>query len=819
MAIAAREGEPKGRTEPPSLRFEIVAPGQPTRTIELRQDIVRIGKLSSSHLQVQDAAVSRVHAVIEATGQGEIFIIDLGSSNGTFVNGQKIAKERLKTGDTITLGQTNILFAIDDGESRARAPEAAETTTGVTTNPLGTTSPSPPSGAVDKDATAAGLPGHRAEPAAKVLDAAPLAREPEPAKEVEAAPEKVEPAVAAPKPQAAPDLFTAASAKAEPAKPAPKVEEPKPEPRPSAAAASKPAADAPISSVASANAASPAPAPEPAKAAPGPAPEVGKAALAAPTKTGAPAREAKSEVPPAAKPRAVPPAQPQGAERRFIAITAAEPLSKEPTDKANVVEVRLAFGRDIIEARTFESGKGKTRTRNIKRRAYRKTAAVTVGASQQNDFVIEDIAGVTEASFTLLRATPDGFVLCFNRQMLGRVRLADEDVDVTELIGRHETEDKGGGDFEWPFRRGSLVSLKAGGTTLYLRSVPKAPKPPIRYLEVRDPKLLLAFLGVLFFTTALMWRALTWPETPAVLLEDKLKLDDKMVSFLINPEERMRRAKIYGAKSKEKEAGAQKDKEGKSGDSEKPKADKPKKLAVQGKEKELTPAEQREKDLKKVRALGVLKELSQDSTLKEVLAGGGMPGAPSGIGPGSGGDPSTDWGGFGPGGGEGAGLAAFGGGGQGAGGGGDSRYVGVGRLRTKGGYGGRGGRDFGSGEARIGEREPVKPIVKVEEPDVSGGLTREIIRRVIRNHLHEVRYCYSRELQKNPSLYGRVLVQFTILPSGKVAQASILRSTMNNENVPGCILTRVRGWTFPKPYKGASVIVKYPFRFKAAGKD
>src|SRR5256885_4096372 len=107
MAIAAREGE-KGRAEAPGLRFDIQAPGVPTRTIELKQDIVRIGKLSSSHLQIQDPAVSRVHAVIEVAATGDIYLIDLGSSNGTYVNGSKVSKERLKTGDEIMLGQTKV---------------------------------------------------------------------------------------------------------------------------------------------------------------------------------------------------------------------------------------------------------------------------------------------------------------------------------------------------------------------------------------------------------------------------------------------------------------------------------------------------------------------------------------------------------------------------------------------------------------------------------------------------------------------------------------------------------------------------------------
>ena len=82
-----------------------------------------------------------------------------------------------------------------------------------------------------------------------------------------------------------------------------------------------------------------------------------------------------------------------------------------------------------------------------------------------------------------------------------------------------------------------------------------------------------------------------------------------------------------------------------------------------------------------------------------------------------------------------------------------------------------------------------------------------------------MRYCYNRELQKNPSLYGKIVAKFTILPSGNVHQASIKSSTMQNENVELCILARVNRWSFPKPYKGSSVLVSYPFRFKAAGKD
>src|SRR5579871_535333 len=71
-----------------------------------------IGRSSDNQLVVQDTKVSSHHAQIRAARQG-YEIIDLGSSNGTFVNEQRIAAyapRLLSNGDQIRLGDTGFLF-------------------------------------------------------------------------------------------------------------------------------------------------------------------------------------------------------------------------------------------------------------------------------------------------------------------------------------------------------------------------------------------------------------------------------------------------------------------------------------------------------------------------------------------------------------------------------------------------------------------------------------------------------------------------------------------------------------------------------------
>ena len=82
--------------------------------------------MPSAHLKLDDETVSRMHAIIEVNGPGDVSIIDLGSTKGTFVNGQKVNKAKLQSGDTIVVGETRIELAIGAGEeATTRRPGSA----------------------------------------------------------------------------------------------------------------------------------------------------------------------------------------------------------------------------------------------------------------------------------------------------------------------------------------------------------------------------------------------------------------------------------------------------------------------------------------------------------------------------------------------------------------------------------------------------------------------------------------------------------------------------------------------------------------------
>jgi transcriptional regulator with GAF, ATPase, and Fis domain len=83
---------------------------------------VSIGRDSSNQLWAPDPALSRRHCLVVATGE-QVSIRDLGSRNGTLVNGVPIEQQQMRHGDQIYIGDSVLLFLLNkDGEHFARNP-------------------------------------------------------------------------------------------------------------------------------------------------------------------------------------------------------------------------------------------------------------------------------------------------------------------------------------------------------------------------------------------------------------------------------------------------------------------------------------------------------------------------------------------------------------------------------------------------------------------------------------------------------------------------------------------------------------------------
>jgi Zn-finger nucleic acid-binding protein len=102
----------RSKTATVELEISVEAPGQPIQQLRLIEEVIKIGSFSSAHVRLVDPKANRMHAIIDAAAADAVWLIDLGSSSGTFVNGLRIAKARLSNGDRITIGRSTLTVTI-----------------------------------------------------------------------------------------------------------------------------------------------------------------------------------------------------------------------------------------------------------------------------------------------------------------------------------------------------------------------------------------------------------------------------------------------------------------------------------------------------------------------------------------------------------------------------------------------------------------------------------------------------------------------------------------------------------------------------------
>jgi hypothetical protein len=122
-------------------KLVILNQGMTGRTFDLNTERTTVGRVEDNSFQISDGSVSSHHAEIILRGS-DIVIRDLNSTNGTFINNEKVTEMVLKPGQTLKFGQVEM--KIDDGKP-VTAPPPPPAGSGAHT-----AAPTPPPGQVKR---------------------------------------------------------------------------------------------------------------------------------------------------------------------------------------------------------------------------------------------------------------------------------------------------------------------------------------------------------------------------------------------------------------------------------------------------------------------------------------------------------------------------------------------------------------------------------------------------------------------------------------------------------------------------------------------
>jgi hypothetical protein len=89
------------------------------KEVQITKDKTTLGRRPYNDIVIDNLAVSGEHAVLQMMGS-EVFIEDLNSTNGTYINGKAVKKQLLSHNDTVEIGKYKIKFIVDDGADYER---------------------------------------------------------------------------------------------------------------------------------------------------------------------------------------------------------------------------------------------------------------------------------------------------------------------------------------------------------------------------------------------------------------------------------------------------------------------------------------------------------------------------------------------------------------------------------------------------------------------------------------------------------------------------------------------------------------------------
>ncbi len=475
---------------------------------------------------------------------------------------------------------------------------------------------------------------------------------------------------------------------------------------------------------------------------------------------------------------------PRGGSNRPGAMTMAmQAVQNRPTGP-KVLRIGLIQGGKIVEERII-----------------RKRETVTVGTSEKNHFVVQG-PGLS-SRFELFQLVGNDYILNFTEEMRGRVGLAGG-VQEFDQLRKSGGARKAQGYYQVKLTDNSRGKVQIGDTTLLFQFV--AP-PPVQSRPQLPAAVVGGFVAGIdwLFTSFVMFSFMThfgfiiylenadWPVEPTIAT-----IPDRVAELIFNepePPEEVEEVETEVVEEAEAEEVAEAEptpqpsrqpssNESNSGSSQE-RADSDARMAV-------------EEAQAQVEAM-LMGALGADGALADVLRDGAATGNSADLMEQA----------------QGVGVASSAEGGtlreRGGGGGLGSREGGLGGLRRA---EGAAGQQQQEGE-RVVERVIRGRVSSSDFEDESGAgvFDSSLVTRQIRTRLRAIQTCYERELRNNPTLAGRVLVRFTIQPTGTVSGASAVENTTGSPAVASCVVSTISRFRFNPGPEGGSVTYSYPFVF------
>ncbi len=481
--------------------------------------------------------------------------------------------------------------------------------------------------------------------------------------------------------------------------------------------------------------------------------------------------------------------------------------------KGSVVEVMVAWKDRVISTNHFNQ-KG----------------SVYISSSEDADVVVPILS--SKSKYELLKIGTQATV-CLTPEMTGEVVRDGETLSFAEL-GRQNKMRNAGSHYEMDLRQGEMVRIGLQGDliSIYIRYVAETPKPLVAPLldmtssEVTGVILALAVSAILGLYMSIY--------TPSPLLEDEARIEEPIRKAIVRfspPPPKDDPPKVEEVKKEEKKvvevkdntpknqakatpqqskAFEQKPDPGKAAEVKpkpvqkdkqvKPTSAVPQGAAIKTGQKEGANMKSEKPDPNKMGLLATFGKGGINKDLNKATSGSGelvgMADAATGAAGSSENRAGDNMGGK---------LKDTGKGGAG------TATYGIAGVGTQ----GRGTGTTGYGTGGLGQKGSVQINVGGQDADFAGGMDKEAIRRVIREHIREIRNCYEKELQRSPDLYGKIVLEWDIEEEGRVSRCVVKSNALGNDAVANCIVNRLKTWKFPDPPKDQIGRVIFPFVFSS----